>query len=153
MAMAEFFQAISVSGAFDSKVRHVVLSRFMTALSKIVATKLTAAVAFITGMSTGLPANANSYLAKSGDPPVTVYVATCATSGGFIHMYTALDQNLFAKYGVSVKHVVIRTGTNINLTALAKSNFFTARAIRRSPAWRQAATQHWLPRPWWVCPT
>lgn len=119
MAMAEFFQAISVSGAFDSKVRHVVLSRFMTALSKIVATKLTAAVAFITGMSTGLPANANSYLAKSGDPPVTVYVATCATSGGFIHMYTALDQNLFAKYGVSVKHVVIRTGTNINLTALA----------------------------------
>ncbi len=59
------------------------------------------------------------YFAKAGETPVTVYVATCATSGGFIHMYTALDQNLFAKYGLLVKHVVIRTGTNINLTALA----------------------------------
>lgn len=28
-------------------------------------------------------------------------------------MYTAMDHNLFSKYGVSVKHVVIRTGTNI----------------------------------------
>ena len=62
---------------------------------------------------------ANPYLAKSGEAPTTVYIATCATSGGFIHMYTALDQNLFSKYGVSVKHVVIRTGTNINLAALA----------------------------------
>ena len=34
-------------------------------------------------------------------------------------MYTALDQNLFGKYGISAKHVVIRTGTNINLAALA----------------------------------
>src|SRR5439155_1324839 len=47
------------------------------------------------------------------------YVATCATSGGFIHMYTALDQNLFAKYGLSVRHVVFRTAANINLAALA----------------------------------
>lgn len=64
-------------------------------------------------------AAANSYLAKPGEPPVAVFVATCATSGGFIHMYTALDQNLFGKYGISAKHVVIRTGTNINLAALA----------------------------------
>jgi NitT/TauT family transport system substrate-binding protein len=61
----------------------------------------------------------SAYLAKAGETPVTVYVATCATSGGFIHMYTALDHNLFGKYGLSVKHVVIRTGTNINLAALA----------------------------------
>ena len=63
--------------------------------------------------------SANPYLAKPGEAPTLVYAATCATSGGFIHMYTALDQNLFAKYGISVKHVVIRTGTNINLAALA----------------------------------
>jgi len=62
---------------------------------------------------------ANPYLAKPGEAPLTVYVATCATSGGFIHMYSALDQNLFAKYGLAVKHVVIRTATNINLAALA----------------------------------
>jgi NitT/TauT family transport system substrate-binding protein len=64
-------------------------------------------------------AQSNPYLAKPGEAPLTVYVATCATSGGFIHMYSALDQNLFAKYGLAVKHVVIRTGTNINLAALA----------------------------------
>jgi hypothetical protein len=64
-------------------------------------------------------ARANPYLAKPGETPVSVFAATCATSGGFIHMYTALDQNLFAKYGLAVKHVVIRTGTNINLAALA----------------------------------
>jgi NitT/TauT family transport system substrate-binding protein len=34
-------------------------------------------------------------------------------------MYTALDQNLFAKYGLSVRHVVFRTAANINLAALA----------------------------------
>lgn len=64
-------------------------------------------------------ARSNPYLAKSGESPVTVYVATCATSGGFIHMYTALDQNILARYGIAAKHVVIRTGTNINLTALS----------------------------------
>ena len=62
--------------------------------------------------------HSNPYLAKSGETPVTVYVATCATSGGFIHLYTALDQNILRKYGIMAKHVVIRTGTNINLAAL-----------------------------------
>jgi NitT/TauT family transport system substrate-binding protein len=65
-----------------------------------------------------VPARANPYLAKPGEAPTTVYVATCATSGGFIHLYTALDQNILQKYGITAKHVVIRTGTNINLTAL-----------------------------------
>jgi NitT/TauT family transport system substrate-binding protein len=64
-------------------------------------------------------AQTSPYLAKPGETPVTIYVATCATSGGFIHMYTALDQNLFAKYGLSVRHVVFRTAANINLAALA----------------------------------
>ena len=64
-------------------------------------------------------AQSGPYVAKPGEAPLTVYVATCATSGGFIHMYSALDQNLFAKYGLAAKHVVIRTATNINLAALA----------------------------------
>jgi NitT/TauT family transport system substrate-binding protein len=63
-------------------------------------------------------ARANPYLAKPGEAPVTVYVATCAVSGGFIQLYAALDQNLFEKYGIAIKHVVIRGGTNINLAAL-----------------------------------
>jgi hypothetical protein len=76
---------------------------------------------------TPLSTSANPYLAKPGEAPTPVYAATCATSGGFIHMYTALDQNLFAKYGISVKHVVIRTGTNINLAVRRSSDFSTTR--------------------------
>jgi NitT/TauT family transport system substrate-binding protein len=49
---------------------------------------------------------------------VTVYLSTCAVTGGFMHVYTALDQNIFEKYGINVKHVVIRGGTNVNLAAL-----------------------------------
>ena len=63
-------------------------------------------------------ARSNPYLAKPGEPPVSVYVATCAVSGGFVHLYTAIDQKLFEKYGITVKHVVIRGGTNISLAAL-----------------------------------
>jgi hypothetical protein len=74
-----------------------------------------------------ISASANPYLAKPGKAPTPVYAATCATSGGFIHMYTALDQNLFVKYGISVKHVVIRTGTNINLAVRHSSDFSTTR--------------------------
>ena len=43
-------------------------------------------------------ASANPYLAKSGESPVAVRVATCAISGGFIHLYNALDYGLFDKY-------------------------------------------------------
>jgi NitT/TauT family transport system substrate-binding protein len=60
----------------------------------------------------------NPYLAKPGETPITAFVATCATSGGFIHLYTMFDQNILAKYGIAAKHIVIRTGTNINLAAL-----------------------------------
>ena len=63
-------------------------------------------------------AHSNPYLAKPGEAPVTVYVSTCAVTGGFIHLYIALDQKLFEKYGINVKHVVIRGGTNVNLAAL-----------------------------------
>ncbi len=61
---------------------------------------------------------ANPYLAKAGEVPVTMRVATCAVSGGFIHLYAALDNNLFDKYGIKVSHIYIR-GSGINLTALA----------------------------------
>ena len=67
---------------------------------------------------TAVRARANPYLPKPGEPPVTVYLSTCAVTGGFMHVYTALDQNIFEKYGIQVKHVVIRGGTNVNLAAL-----------------------------------
>jgi NitT/TauT family transport system substrate-binding protein len=61
---------------------------------------------------------ANPYLAKPGEAPVTVRAATCAVSGGFIHLYAALDQGLFEKYGIKVEFVSIR-GSGISLAALA----------------------------------
>ncbi|TMB64770.1 MAG: hypothetical protein E6J54_27135, partial [Deltaproteobacteria bacterium] len=63
-------------------------------------------------------ASANPYLAKSSESPVTVRVATCAISGGFIHLYSALDYGLFDKYGIKVEFVSIR-GSGVSLAALA----------------------------------
>src|SRR5207244_10997057 len=63
-------------------------------------------------------ASANPYLAKSGESPVTVRVAICAISGGFIHLYSAFDYGLFDKYGIKVEFVSIR-GSGVSLAALA----------------------------------
>jgi ABC-type nitrate/sulfonate/bicarbonate transport system substrate-binding protein len=63
-------------------------------------------------------AYANPYLAKSGERTISVRIATCAVSGGFTHLYTALDNNLFDKYGFKVEHVYIR-GSGPSLAALA----------------------------------
>jgi NitT/TauT family transport system substrate-binding protein len=61
---------------------------------------------------------ANPYLAKSGEKPVNIRIATCAVSGGFAHLYTALENNLFDKYGFKMEHVFIR-GSGRALRALS----------------------------------
>jgi len=61
---------------------------------------------------------ANPYLPKPGEKPHTMRISTCAVSGGFIHLYTALDNGLFDKYGLKFENVFIR-GSAQNLTALA----------------------------------
>ena len=61
---------------------------------------------------------ANPYLSKPGEAPATVRAATCAITGGFIHLYAALDNGLFDKYGVKVEFVSIR-GSGVSLAALA----------------------------------
>jgi NitT/TauT family transport system substrate-binding protein len=69
-------------------------------------------------LSMPLPGEANPYLAKPGETPVAVRVAACAITGGFIHLYAALDYGLFDKYGVKVEFVSIR-GSGVALAALA----------------------------------
>lgn len=66
---------------------------------------------------TPLSAGANPYLARPGETPVPIRVATCAVSGGFTHMYAAVDARLFDKYGLKVEFVYIQ-GSAIGLTAL-----------------------------------
>jgi NitT/TauT family transport system substrate-binding protein len=63
-------------------------------------------------------ARANPYLPKPGDVPTTVRVAACAITGGFIHLYAALDNGLFEKYGMKTEFVSIR-GSGVALAALA----------------------------------
>lgn len=62
-------------------------------------------------------ASANPYLIKSGERAVHVRIATCAVSGGFAHLYTALENHLFDKYGFKMEHVFIR-GSGASLAAL-----------------------------------
>ena len=61
--------------------------------------------------------SANPYLAKQGERPINVRIATCAVSGGFAHLYTAIENNLFEKYGFKLEHVYIR-GSGPSLAAL-----------------------------------
>jgi len=63
-------------------------------------------------------AKANPFIAKAGETPTTVQVATCAVSGGFIHLYTAMDNGLFDKYGIKIDHRFI-SGSAMNLAALS----------------------------------
>lgn len=62
-------------------------------------------------------ASANPYLPKPGERPIPLRISTCAVSGGFIHLYTALDNGLFDKYGLKLENIFIR-GSGQNLVAL-----------------------------------
>src|SRR2546425_6072208 len=61
---------------------------------------------------------ANPYLAKPGERAVSLRVSTCAVSGGFVHLYTALDNGLSDKYGLKLENIFIR-GSAQNPAALA----------------------------------
>jgi ABC-type nitrate/sulfonate/bicarbonate transport system substrate-binding protein len=55
-------------------------------------------------------AYANPYLSKAGETVIRARVGTCAVTGGFIHLYAALNNRIFDKYGISAEHVVLRGG-------------------------------------------
>jgi len=78
------------------------------------------------------PAGANPYLAKPGEPIVPIRVATCAISGGFIHLHTALDHRLFDKYGLRPEFLLVR-GAGVSAAALTSNEiqflYCTADAI------------------------
>jgi NitT/TauT family transport system substrate-binding protein len=74
--------------------------------------------AFLISSLLPVSAFANPYLPKPGERPITLRVSTCAVSGGFIHLYTALDNGLFDKYGMKFENIFIRGGAQ-NMVALA----------------------------------
>jgi ABC-type nitrate/sulfonate/bicarbonate transport system substrate-binding protein len=79
-----------------------------------------------------VPAQANPYLAKSGEAPIPIRLATCAISGGFMHLYTALDNHLFDKYGLKPEFLLVR-GAGVSVAALTSNElqflYCTADAI------------------------
>src|ERR1043165_5586648 len=96
-------------------------------------TALIAAIWLLCAVFSALDAGVNPYLAKTGETPVSVRIATCAVSGGFVHLYTAIDNGLFDKYGIKVNHIYVR-GSGISLTALASDEIqflFCARSDER----------------------
>lgn len=80
--------------------------------------KTSAAALIFFSLCMPLAVEANPYLARPGEAPAAVRVAACAITGGFIHLYAALDYGLFDKYGVKVEFVSIR-GSGVALAALA----------------------------------
>jgi len=38
-------------------------------------------------------AQANPYIANPGEAPLRLRIATCSVTGGFVHLYTALENN------------------------------------------------------------
>jgi NitT/TauT family transport system substrate-binding protein len=63
-------------------------------------------------------AAANPYLPKTGERPISIRLATSAVTGGFVHLYSALDYGIFEKYGLKCEHIYIR-GSSPALSALA----------------------------------
>ncbi len=86
-----------------SSIRRVVARSFVSALLIVAACAI---------------AQANPYLPKPNERPVKVRIASCAVSGGFVHLYTALDYGLFDKYGIKMEPIYIR-GSGASLAALA----------------------------------
>ena len=61
---------------------------------------------------------ANPFLPRPGEPSIMLRIATSAVTGGFVHLYTGLDNRIFEKYGLKCEHVYIR-GQSPALAALA----------------------------------
>src|SRR5947209_13551283 len=61
---------------------------------------------------------ANPYLPKPGEKILNFRISTCAVTGGFVHLYAALDYGLFDKYGVKFEQIYIR-GSASALAALS----------------------------------
>ncbi|HZA56985.1 MAG TPA: ABC transporter substrate-binding protein [Candidatus Udaeobacter sp.] len=75
---------------------------------------------------------ANPYLAKAGEAQLPIRIASCAISGGFMHLYTALDNRLFEKYGLKPEFLLVR-GAGVSVAALTSNElqflYCTADAI------------------------
>lgn len=91
----------------------------------------------------------NPYLAKPGERPVQLRIATCAVSGGFVHLYTAVDNGLFSKYGLNFEHIYIQASAP-SLAALAvdEIQFLYCAADATLPTMASGIGGKIVARPW-----
>ena len=61
---------------------------------------------------------ANPYLPRPGEAAIPARVGSCSITGGFIHLYSALFNGLFDKYGLKIEQVTLRGGV-VSLAALS----------------------------------
>ena len=87
-------------------------------LTRIRLTMKLGILAFLLSVLSSGNAFATHYLLKPGERPTNIRIGTCAVSGGFIHLYTGLDNGLFEKYGFKAENIFIR-GSGPALSALA----------------------------------
>ncbi|HSK30819.1 MAG TPA: ABC transporter substrate-binding protein, partial [Candidatus Limnocylindria bacterium] len=80
--------------------------------------KIILAIAILAITFSSFNTHANPFLPKPGETPLTARVGTCSITGGFIHLYTALFNGLFDKYGIKMEHVTLRGGV-VSLAALS----------------------------------
>jgi len=102
-------KVMSTGGSFRRSGHLAMFRRLLRGLAILLA---------LYGSAAPTAAKANPFIAKAGETPTTVQVATCAVSGGFIHLYTAMDNGLFDKYGIKIDHRFI-SGSAMNLAALS----------------------------------
>jgi ABC-type nitrate/sulfonate/bicarbonate transport system substrate-binding protein len=104
---------------------------------------------FILSLFFPAPSPANPYLAKPGETPIRLRIATCAVSGGFVHLYTAMDNGLFNKYGLIFEHIYIQASAP-SLAALAADEiqFLYCAADATIPTLAAVSAANSLPRCW-----
>jgi ABC-type nitrate/sulfonate/bicarbonate transport system substrate-binding protein len=107
-------------------------------------------IVFITAVTES--AFANPYLAKVGERSTSIRIATCAVSGGFVHLYAAIENNLFEKYGFKLEHIYIR-GTGPSLAALMADEiqFLYCAADATIPSLATGVDASLWRRPWSKC--
>jgi hypothetical protein len=91
---------------------------------------------------------ANPYLPKPGEKTLSMRISTCAVSGGFVHLYTALDYGLFDKYAIKLENISSAAVRRTSRRSLAtKFSSPTAPPTRSFPEWRPVSKPRSSPRP------
>src|SRR4030095_13210966 len=114
-------------------------------------TRLARPILLIVAISSA--AQANPYVAKPGERSLTLRIVTCAVSGGFVHLYTAIDNKLFSKYGLNFEHIYIQASApSLAPWQPTRFSFSIAPPTRPCRPWHRESAGKNSPVHWWRSP-